>query len=95
MFYDDGYFYLIGNVFDFQHFTVQLLPGMKDVEFGPNHIYMFFQVGENGPLLYHIYLWLGMNISRQILNSLYSYVQNLAFSLPGKPVIHREVIIID
>ena len=61
------------------------------MDFGPTKIYMFFQVQQNGPLLFHIYLWLGLSISRQRLDGIYEHVQNLIHSLPGKTVIHREV----
>lgn len=63
----------------------------KDVDYGPKDVYFFLQVKPHGPLLYHIYLWMGIKVHGSAVEEAFKHTQNLAHCLPGKPVIHKEV----
>ena len=59
--------------------------------FNAKDVYIFHYVAWQGPLLHHVYQWVGNNASKSLVHSAYEHCQMLAKCLPGRPVMHREV----
>ncbi len=71
--------------------TLHQLKSINEVKYETKDVYIFLYVKPQGPLLFHIYLWVGVQVHGNALEEAFRHTQNLAHCLPGKPVIHKEV----
>ena len=74
-----------------QRSTVTQLKSFKEVEYEAEGVYIFLRVSAYGPLLYHIYVWVGASVRGAALEEAFQHAQNLAHCLPGNAVMYREV----
>jgi hypothetical protein len=74
-----------------QGIVLTSLKSASDVVYGPKDVYLFLHVRPHGPLLYHIYVWVGIQVHGSTLEEAFKHAQNLVHSLPGKAVLHKEV----
>ena len=71
--------------------SLQKLDSLDSVHFEQNEIYIFLYVTAQGPLLHHVFIWVGRNVNEFALHSAYQHCENLVNTLPGRPVVHKEV----
>lgn len=71
--------------------SLQKLVSLDSVSFGEKEVYIFLYMAPHGPLLYHVFLWVGKSVNDFALHSAYQHSQNLVNTLPGLPVVHKEV----
>ena len=66
---------------------------MNSATFNAKDVYIFHFVDWHGPLLHHIYQWVGNKASQSLVHSSYEHCHMMAKCLPGRPVMHREVLV--
>lgn len=64
---------------------------VRAATFAARDVYIFHIVAWHGPLLHHVYQWIGSEAGEPLVHAAYENCQMLAQCLPGRPVMYREV----